>query len=177
MIEGDERSRPSRGSPSAVGVYLLLAAIAFSPLVPSPALADDAVGADGDFGSIVLDVYLDAEGRALIVGYIEADGVEDLAFLEGTEFFYDEDTGELYARSGGLTSVLGDETRVEFEAGADWKEGHLAFYLPKEAELMAVSCSEGLDYSVVEAEDSMKVEVLGYDVEGIEVVIGYDLAG
>ena len=164
-------------------VYLLLAAVAFSSLAPSPVLAEGAVGADGgggagaSSGSIVLDVYLDAEGRALIVGYIEAEDPEDLAFLQGAELFYDEDTGELYAKSEGLTSVQGDGTRIEFEAGADWNEAHLAFYLPADAELFAVSCSEGLKYSVAEAEDSLKVEVLGYEMEGIEVVIDYDLAG
>jgi hypothetical protein len=180
LIERDQRSRPlGRRSASAVTVYLLLAAVAFS----SPALAEGAVGADGDdgakgaSGSIVLDVYLDAEGRGLIVGYIEAEDPEDLAFLEGTELFYDEVTGELYAKSDGLTSAQGDGTRIVFEAGADWNEFHLAFYLPADAELLAVSCSEGLEYSVVEGEDSLKVEVLGYEVEGIEVVIDYDLAG
>ena len=184
LIERDHRSRPlGRRSASAVMVYLFLAAVTFSSLAPSPVLAEDAVGADGDggagaaSGSIVLDVYLDAEGRALIVGYVEAEDPEDLAFLEGAEFFYDEDTGELYAISDGLTSAQGDRTRIEFGAGADWNEGHLAFYLPKDAELFAVSCSEGLEYSVVEAEDSLKVEVLGYEVEGMVVVIDYDLSG
>src|SRR5690554_3227021 len=98
LIEGDQRSRPLRwGSPSAVMVYLLLAAVAFSPLPPSSVLADDLVGADGEggagaaAGSIVLDVYVEAEGRALIIGYLEAEP-EGLAFLEGAELFYDEDT-------------------------------------------------------------------------------------
>lgn len=188
LIERDQRSRPlgrrfDRRSPSAVVVYLLLAAVAFSSLAPSPALAEGAVGADGDggaggaSGNIVLDVYLDEGGRVLIVGYLEAEDPEDLAFLEGSEIFYDGDTGELYAKSDGLTSAQGDGARIEFEAGANWNEVHLAFYLPADAGLLAVSCSEGLEYSVVEAEDSLKVEVLGYEVEGIEVVIDYDLAG
>ncbi len=181
MIEEDQISRPfGRGSPSSFMVYLLLAAIAFSFLAPPPALAADPVGADGEggagaaFGSIVLDVYLDAEGRALIVGYLEAEGPEDLAFLEGTELFYDEETGELYAKSDELTSSQGDGTRIEFEADLGWNECHLAFYLPKDAELFAVSCSEGLECSVAEAEDSLKVEVLGYDVDGAKVTIDYN---
>jgi len=183
LIEGDQRSRPlRRGSPSAATVYLLLAAVAFSPLTPSPVLADDLVGADGEggagavAGSIVLDVYVEAEGRALIVGYLEAEP-EGLAFLEGAELFYDEDTRELYAKSSGLTSTLGNETRLEFEADLGWNECHLAFYLPKDAVMLAVSCSEGLEYTFSKTEDSLKVEVLGYEVEGIEVVIDYDLAG
>jgi hypothetical protein len=184
LIEGDQRSQPlGRRSASAVTVYLLLAAVAFSSLSPSPVLADDAVGADGEggagaaSGSIVLDVYLDAEGRALIVGYIEAEDPEDLAFLEGAEHFYDEDTGELYAKSDGLTSAQGDRTRIEFEAGADWNECHLAFYLPADAGLFAVSCSEGLEYSVSELEGSKVVEVFGYEVDSPQITIEYNLKG
>jgi hypothetical protein len=164
-------------------IYLLLAAVAFSSLAPSPVLAEGAVGAGGQGGtgaatrSIVLDVYLDEGGKALIVGYVEAEHPEDLAFLEGTELFYEEETKELYAISDGLTSPQGDGTRIEFEADLGWTECHLAFYLPRDADLLAVSCSEGLEYSVAEAEDSLKVEVLGYDLEGIEVVIDYDLSG
>jgi len=175
LIEGDQRSRPlRRGSPSAATVYLLLAAVAFSPLTPSPVLADDLVGADGEggagavAGSIVLDVYVEAEGRALIVGYLEAEP-EGLAFLEGAELFYDEDTRELYAKSSGLTSTLGNETRLEFEADLGWNECHLAFYLPKEATPSAVTASEGLEVSVVEEEGSLVVEAIGYDLDGAEV--------
>jgi len=171
LIEGDERSRPSRGSPSAVGVYLLLAAIAFSPI----AVADDAVGADGDFGSIVLDVYLDAEGRALIVGYLKTDRLEELAFLEGSELEYDEETGEIYALTDGLTSIRGEETRLDFKAAGPWDECHLAFYLPKDAAALNFGSSEDLAYSVTEAEGSMLVEAIGYGVEEAEVTIDYRL--
>lgn len=164
-------------------VYLLLAAIALFALSISPALGSDSDGSgnevkgDTSTGSIVLDVYLDEGGRALIVGYLETGRLEDLVFLEGSEYVHDEETGELYAKSNGLTSAQGNGTRIEFEADIGWNEGHLAFYLPKDAKLLAVSCSEGLEYSVAEAEDSLKVEVLGYDLEGIEVVIDYDLTG
>ena len=184
MIEVDQNARLlSRSSPSVVMVYVLLGAIALFALTATPAQGDDSVGSknevqgDAVTGSIVLDVYLDAEGRALIVGYLETERLEDLVFLEGFERFYDEDTGELYALVGGLTLVRGDETRLAFEAVREWDECHLAFYLPKDAEVLAVSCSEGLDYSVAEAEDSLAVEVLGYEVAGAEVAIDYNLAG
>lgn len=163
--------------------YLLLVAIALFALSISTALGYDSDGSGNDgqgepvTGSIVLDVYLDAGGRALIVGYLETESLEDLAFLESSERFYDEETGELYALSGGLTSIRGDETRLAFEAEREWDECHLAFYLPDGAKLLSVSCSEGLEYSVAEVEDSLVVEVLGYEVEGAEVVIDYNLAG
>jgi len=162
---------------------LLLTILALCSIFAFEALGSDSVGSTDEVlgetvaGSIVLDVYLDSEGRALIVGYLETDRLDDLAFLGGSEYAHDEVTGELYAKSDGLTSAQGDGTWIEFEAGADWNEVHLAFYLPAHAGLLAVSCSEGLEYSVIEAEDSLKVEVLGYEVEGIEVVIDYDLAG
>ena len=180
LIEGDQRARLiGQGWPSAVEFHLLLGVIALSALFSSPVQGSDTVNSKDEVqglevtGSIALDVYLDAEGRALIVGYLEAERLEDLAFLEGTELFYDRDTGELYALGSGLTWVRGDETRLEFEAGGVWEECHLAFYLPKDAEMLAAGCSEGLEYSVAEAEDSLKVEVLGYGVEGIEVAIDY----
>ncbi len=125
---------------------------------------------------MVLEVYLDEDGRALIVGYLQAESLEDLSFLQGFELFYDQETGELYALGGGLRSDREDGTRLTFEAKGWWEELHLAFHLPKDAEVMAVSCSEGLEYSVAEAEDSLKVEVLGYEVEGAEMVIDYDIS-
>lgn len=174
MIKGDQRSRPlRRRSISAVLVCLILAA-ASSHLIASSALAEDTVGAAS--GKIVLDVYVDAGGRALIVGYLETEGPEDLAFLEGSDYVHDEETGELYAKSDELTAVREGLTKLEFEAEADWDECHLAFYLPEDAEILSVSSSAGLEYTVTEAGDSMMVEALGYDLEGIEVVIDYDLA-
>jgi len=158
---------------STVLVCLILASVS-SHLIAFPALADDTVGAIS--GNIVLDVYVDAEGRALIVGYLEAKEPEDLAFLEGSDYVHDEETGELYALSDELTSVREGLTKLEFEAEADWDECHLAFYLPEGADILAVSCSAGIEYSVTEAEDSLVVEALGYDLEGIEVMIDYDLA-
>lgn len=181
MIEVEHQPRLlSRTSPSSAMAFVLLGVIA---LFVSPALGDDSVGSGSEgqgesiSGSIVLDVYLDEEGRALLVGYLETDSLDDLAFLESSEYVYDEETGELYALSGGLTSIRGDETRLEFEAKTGWDEFHLTFYLPADAKLLSVSCSEGLEYSVTEVEDSLAVEVLGYEVERVEVVIDYNLAG
>lgn len=174
LIKEDQRAQPlRRGSTSAFLVCLVLAAASLH-LISSPALADDIVGAASE--NIVLDVYVDAGGKALIVGYLEVEGPDDLAFLEGSEYIHDEETGELYALSDELTSVREGLTTLEFKADADWNECHLAFYLPKDAEVLSVSSSAGLEYSVTEAEDSMMVEALGYDLDGVEVVIDYDLA-
>jgi hypothetical protein len=162
---------------------LLLTILALCSIFAFEALGSDSVGSTDEVlgetvaGSIVLDVYLDSEGRALIVGYLETDRLADLAFLGGSEYAHDEVTGELYALSGGLTSTQEDLTRLEFEAGVGWDECHLAFYLPKDATLLAVSCSEDLAYSVAEVEDSLAVEVLGYEVMGAKVVIDYNLGG
>lgn len=125
--------------------------------------------------TIVLDLYVDDGGRALIVGYLKTDRLEELGFLEGSELEYDEDTGELYALTDGLTSIRGEETRLDLEAEGLWDECHLAFYLPKDAMLLNVSCSEELAYSVSEVEGSILVEAIGYEVEGAEVTIDYRL--
>jgi len=184
LIEVDQNARLlNRASLSVATALSLLGVIALLALSASPAMGGDSVGSTNDgqgetvTGSIVLDVYLDAGGRALLVGYLEIERLDDLAFLESSEYVHDEVTGELYALSGGLTSVRGDETRLVFEAERGWDECHLAFYLPKDATLLAVSCSEGLEYSVAEVEDSLVVEVLGYEVDGAEVVIDYNIAG
>jgi hypothetical protein len=184
LIKGEHQPRLlSRASPSVATALSLLVIVALFALSLFPALGydSDGLGSDGQgepvTGSVVLDVYLDAGGRALLVGYLETESLEDLAFLESSEYVHDEETGELYALSGGLTSIRGDETRLVFEAERGWDECHLAFYLPKDATLLAVSCSEGLEYSVTEVEDSLVVEVLGYEVDGAEVVIDYSLGG
>jgi len=184
LIEGEHRpGLLSWASPFASVAAFFLGVIALFALTSYPALGYDSVVSEGDgqgetvTGSIVLDVYLDSEGRALIVGYLVAEDPEYLAFIESSEYVHDEDTGELYALNSGLTSILGEKTELEFEAEAVWDECHLVFYLPANAELLSVSCSEGLDYTVAEAEDSLVVEVLGYELDGAEVAIDYELSG
>ena len=184
MIKGDLQLRtPDRGSKLPASSRLLIAVFVLLVLSSSSAFASDSRGEvdDGEAGeasgSIVLDVYLDYEGMALIVGYLKTDRLEELDFLEGSDLEYDEDTGEIYALTDGLTSMLGEETRLEFEAEGLWDECHLAFYLPKDATVLTVSSSEELAYSVTEAEGSMLVEAVGYEVEGAEVTIDYQIQG
>jgi len=112
LIEVDQNARLlNRASLSVATALSLLGVIALLALSASPAMGGDSVGSTNDgqgetvTGSIVLDVYLDAGGRALLVGYLEIERLDDLAFLESSEYVHDEVTGELYALSGGLTSV------------------------------------------------------------------------
>jgi len=176
LIGRDLRDRPGRWG-SAGGSFPLIALLILLALAPASG-RDEAVAGGGSeagsaFGSILLDAYIDDGGRALIVGYLKADSLDDLAFLAGSEVEYDEDLGELYALSDALTSIRDGVTTLEFEADGRWEECHLAFYLPKEATPSAVTASEGLEVSVVEEEGSLVVEAIGYDLDGAEVSIDY----
>ncbi|HPJ30747.1 MAG TPA: hypothetical protein PLZ42_05090 [Methanothrix sp.] len=160
---------------------ILMAAVVLSAFSAPSSLGADSLGADDGsdaeeaLETMVLDLYLDDDGRALIVGYLRTDRLEELNFLQGSDLEYDQETGEIYALTDGLTSIRGEETRLEFEAAGPWDECHLAFYLPGDAAVSDVSSSEELAYSVTEVEGSMLVEAIGYGVEEAEVTIDYRL--
>jgi len=110
---------------------------------------------------LILNVYVDEEGEALVIGYVEPESLADLHFLEFSEYAYDDDSKELYAITDALTSGCVAYSQLD---------------LVTEAKLEAVDFSKGLDCLVSESDGSLVVEVWGYDVDGPDATIVYRVA-
>ncbi len=148
-------------------VLLLLLVVV---LITTPVQGDEHTDETGP-GRLLLDVYLDEDGKALVIGY--ADNLDGLGFLESSEYIYDEETKALYVLTGSLTSIIGDRWELELVTRSCWDEYLVVFYLPPEVVLEAVDGSEGLEYQVVGSDDSLVVDFWGYDVKSPAVTMRY----
>jgi len=135
---------------------------------------DSSDGADLD--QLILNVYVDEDGEALVIGYAEPESLADLPFLKVSEYAYDADSKELYAITDALTSGCVDDSQLDLVTEASLDVYLVMFYLPPEAKLEAVDFSEGLDCLVSESDGSLVVEVWGYDLDGPDATIVYRVA-
>ena len=55
---------------------------------------------------LIVNVYLDSAGKALVTGY--AEDVSGLSFLNDSQFRFENDSHQLYALTDGLTAKVGD---------------------------------------------------------------------
>jgi len=117
---------------------------------------------------LILNIYVDETGKALVTGYMEQEDVEALAFLETSsesECIYENDTNQLYALTNALTWKYGDRWVMNFTTNNCYAEYHTTFYLPGNVRLAKIKCSHGLDYFVMSSNKSFVVDIQGYDVE------------
>ncbi len=117
---------------------------------------------------LILNIYVDETGKALVTGYVEQEDVEMLAFLETSsesECIYENDTNQLYALTNSLTWKYGDRWVINFTTNGSYAEYHTTFYLPGNVRLAKIECSHGLDYFVMSSSKSFVVDIQGYDVE------------
>jgi uncharacterized membrane protein len=125
---------------------------------------------------LILNIYVDETGKALVTGYVEQEDVETLAFLETSsesECIYENDTNQLYALTNALTWKYGDRWVVNFTTNDSYAEYHTTFYLPGNVRLAKIECSHGLDYFVMSSNKSFVVDIQGYDVETPVTLIEY----
>ncbi|ABK14375.1 transcriptional regulator, TrmB [Methanothrix thermoacetophila PT] len=135
-------------------------------LVMSPA----AISAD-DNRSLVLNVYLDWTGKALITGY--ADSLEGLSFLTSSQYSYDNSTSQLYALTNTLTSKAGDAWTLQIHSYGSYERYSMVLFLPGDAMLSSINPSEGLSYLVSSTNQSLAVDLQGYDLMDPSVVVEY----
>lgn len=117
---------------------------------------------------LILNIYVDETGKALVTGYVEQEDVEAFAFLETSsesECIYENDTNQLYALTNALTWKYGDRWVMNFTTNSCYAEYHTTFYLPGNVRLAKIECSHGLDYFVMSSNKSFVVDIQGYDVE------------
>jgi uncharacterized membrane protein len=124
-------------------------------------------------GNLVLNVFIDESGRALVTGY--ADSIVGLPFLNGSQYKYDKDTKQLYALTNSLTYKSGDEWKALLFSQGTYSEYHSIFYLPTSAKISNIASSKGLDYLVSASNDSFQVDLHGYDVLEPNITIDYQL--
>ena len=124
-------------------------------------------------GNIVLNVYIDEGGKALITGY--ADSMEGLSFLKGSQYKYDNNTKQLYALTNSLTDKSGNDWETTLPSQGNYSEFHSIFYLPASVRISKIDSSPGLDYLVSAANDSFQVDFHGYDVKSPTITMDYQL--
>ena len=157
------------------GLLQLLVAITITIAITTPA-----AGYNDDYGhydsvndtnvyskQLILNIYVDETGKALVTGYVEQEDVETFAFLETSESecIYENATNQLYALTNALTWKYGDRWVMNFTTNNCYAEYHTTFYLPGNVRLAKIECSHGLDYFVMSSNKSFVVDIQGYDVE------------
>jgi hypothetical protein len=124
-------------------------------------------------GNLVLNIYIDEGGKALITGY--ADSIDGLPFLNGSQYKYDNNTKQLYALTNSLTDKSGDDWETTLPVHGNYSEYHSIFYLPASVKISKIASSPGLDYLVSAANDSFQVDFHGYDVKSPTITMDYQL--
>jgi len=129
--------------------------------------------------SLILDIYVDEAGKTLLVGYVEPEYVKNFSFLETSEYLFDDETNEFYAITNSLTSKQADDWTINFTTMGYYTECHIMIYLPEVTKLKTVSCSEGFDHFVYSSNESMIVDIQGFNIQDPVIVAKYrqDLQG
>jgi hypothetical protein len=121
--------------------------------------------------SLVLNVYLDNAGKALITGY--AEDVSGLAFLTDSQFRFENDSHQLYALTDRLTAKTGDLWTLSFDANGNFDDYRVTFYLPSETSLGEINASQGLGYLLSASNESLVADIQGYEVSNPLITIHY----
>lgn len=124
-------------------------------------------------GNLVLNIYIDEGGKALITGY--ADSINGLPFLKGSQYKYDNTTKQLYALTNLLTDKSGDDWETKVPTQGNYSEYHSIFYLPASVKISKIDSTSGLDYLVSAANDSFQVDFHGYDVKSPTITMDYQI--
>jgi len=154
-------------------IVLLILSIPVTLIPAGTAFSQDDADGSATLNQLVLNVYIDERGRALINGYIDDPG--SLPFLNSSENAYEEDSRQFYATTSALTSKFRDNWTVSFGSMGIYDEFHVIIYLPADAKLSRVNCSSGLGYLVSIANESIISEVEGHNVTDPAINIDYIL--
>ncbi|MHC1623028.1 MAG: helix-turn-helix transcriptional regulator [Candidatus Methanospirareceae archaeon] len=156
--------------------YILIVVIAITaPVVGYNGNGDDYYfsGNESYFNQLILNIYVDETGKALVTGYVE--DVNGLPFLKTAEYLYENDTNQLYALTNSLTWKYGDNWEINFTTNADayYTEYHTIFYLPGDVKLVEINHPQELERFVTTSNESLVIDIQGYDVESPMSIIEY----
>jgi hypothetical protein len=88
-------------------------------------------------GGLVLDIYADDAGKG--TGHRICEEHRGLAFLNGSDYQYDEGALQLYAVTNALTKKSGTTGRSGYPLKGAYGEYHVTFYLSENASLTNIS--------------------------------------
>ncbi len=120
---------------------------------------------------LILNVYLDSTGKALVTGYV--DDIRGLAFLNASQYRFENETSQLYALTDGLTAKEGNLWTLRFGSSGYYDDYRVTFYLPSDMLLGRINTSEGLSYLLSASNESMVADVQGYEVHDPRIAIEY----
>jgi len=123
--------------------------------------------------NMVLNVYINDAGRALVTGYV--DSIDGLSFLKASQYQYDKDTKQLYALTNSLTYKSGDDWEARMQSQGDYGEYHSIFYMPASVVISKINSTPGLEYLVSASNESFVVDLHGYDIKNPDVTIDYQV--
>jgi uncharacterized membrane protein len=121
--------------------------------------------------SLILNVYLDSAGKALVTGY--AEDISGLAFLKNAQFRIENDSHQLYALTDDLTAKVGDLWTLSFDSKGRFDDYRVTFYLPSETSLGEINTSQGLGYLLSASNESLVADVQGWEVSDPRISIQY----
>jgi uncharacterized membrane protein len=120
---------------------------------------------------LILNVYLDDTGKALVTGY--AQDPSSLLFLNESQYRYENDTSQLYALTNSLTRKEGDLWTLRFASRGYYDDYHVTFYLPGNLLLKKINSTSGLEYFISTSNQSMVADFQGYEIQYPAVTIEY----
>jgi len=154
---------------STFQLFMVVAATVF--ILGGNGYAYEGVIDDTNSTQLMLDVYVDNTGKALITGY--AEDIGGLPLLERSQYQYENDTKQLYAVTDSLTWKREDNWDIRFTTDASYSECRITFYLPGVVRLGRIDSSDGFEYFVTTSNDSFVVEFHEYDAESPTATIRY----
>jgi uncharacterized membrane protein len=120
---------------------------------------------------LILNVYLDETGKALVTGY--AQEISSLSFLNESQYRYENDTSQLYALTNSLTRKEGDLWTLRFASRGYYDDYHVTFYLPGNLLLKKINSTSGLEYFISTSNQSLVADFQGYEIQHPSVIIEY----
>ena len=120
---------------------------------------------------LILNVYLDETGKALVTGY--AQDISSLSFLNESQYRYENDTSQLYALTNSLTRKEGDLWTLRFASRGYYDDYHVTFYLPGNLLLKKINSTLGLEYFISTSNQSLVADFQGYEIQHPAVTIEY----
>jgi uncharacterized membrane protein len=120
---------------------------------------------------LILNVYLDETGKALVTGY--AQDLSSLSFLNESQYRYENDTSQLYALTNSLTRKDGDLWTLRFASRGYYDDYHVTFYLPGNLLLKKINSTSGLEYFISTSNQSLVADFQGYEIQHPAVTIEY----
>ena len=162
--------------PIKVGLFnvVIIGVVALTMTMVVTSQGNNSIQTNGTYaGNIVLNIYIDEGGKALITGY--ADDIDGLPFLKASQYKYDKSTKQLYALTNSLTDKSGDDWETKLPSFGNYSEYHSIFYLPASVRISKIGSTPGLEYLVSAANDSFQVDFHGYDIKSPTITIDYQI--